>query len=125
MHEISTLQNRPMAHRLAVGGTALTAVIFLVVGAGSLLANHGVFSAGIAAMLVLYAALLAFLAQASHRGSGLATGGMMASAVLHVLVGVSTARGSHQWWIWLFVLLALVTAVCAAKVHLDELKAAD
>ncbi|MEL4545227.1 hypothetical protein AAEX63_05490, partial [Luteococcus sp. H138] len=105
MHEISRTPSRPLAHRIATGGTLLTAVGFLVVGVGSLLANNGIFSAGIAAMLILYAALLGLLARASGQGSGLATGAIVASALLHVLVGVSTARGSNQWWIWLFVAL--------------------
>lgn len=125
MHEISQTTRRPTAHLVATTGTTITAVLFLIVGIGSLLANNGLFSAGIAAMLVLYAALLGLLAKASRRGSGLATGGIVASALLHVLVGVSTARGSHQWWIWLFVALAAATMIAAAKVHLDELKSVN
>ncbi|WP_394275885.1 hypothetical protein [Luteococcus sp.] len=100
----------------------MTAIVFLAVGISSLLVDNGIFSVGIAAMLIVYAASLAGIAWLNHRALGLASGAVVASSLLHVLVGVSTARGSHRWWIWIFVALAVVTMVAGTRQHLAQLR---
>lgn len=118
-----TSPRRSLAQTCATGGTVLAALVFLFVGVGSLGVNNGVFSAGIALMLIGYAALLGLIARAAHTGWGPGNGAVVASSLLHMLVGVSTARGSNQWWLWIFVALAAATLVGALKAHLDEVKA--
>lgn len=111
-----------MARRIACGGTLLAAILFLGVGIGTLVQWNGLFSAGIALMLVLYAALLVLLARGAwrgHRGGG----GLVASSLLHVLVAVSTGRGSHAPWAYGLAAVAVVTLAGALKMHVDELKA--
>ncbi|MGO4955808.1 hypothetical protein ACTQ49_00800 [Luteococcus sp. Sow4_B9] len=111
------------SRKLAIGGTIIAAVLFLVVGIGSLVVNNGIFSAGIAVMLILYACALLGLAWLSVKGlGGIANGLIAAAAVLHTFVAGSTAKGSDAWWLWIFAAVAAVTAIAAGKVHLDELK---
>ncbi|WP_420175353.1 hypothetical protein [Luteococcus sp. OSA5] len=124
MPELDLSSNNATSRRVAIGGTWITAVVFLVVGVGSLLVDHGIFSAGIAVVLILYAAALGGLAWLAQKGLGLAIGLIAAAAVLHVMVAVSTARGSGEWWLWIFAVVAAATALAAGKVHLDELKQA-
>ena len=124
MPHIDPLEAPSPTSDVATLGTLVTAIVFLVVGIGSLLVNNGVFSAGIAAMLIVYALALGAIAWLNDRGLGLATGAVVASSLLHVLVGISTARGSHRWWIWIFVALAVVTLAAAVRQHLAQLRQA-
>lgn len=107
---------------LASGGTALAALVFLAAGIGSLAVRNGVFSAGIGAMLLVYGLIVLGVAWAAWRGQGWANGAMVASSLLHLLVGASTARGSHQPWMWAFAAVALVTLLAAGRLHLAELR---
>ncbi|GAA1398152.1 hypothetical protein GCM10009599_28480 [Luteococcus peritonei] len=108
--------------RLASGGTLATAALFLVTGIGSVAVRNGIFSAGIGAMLLVYAVLVAGIGWACLRRLPLADGAVVAAALLHLLVGVSTARGSGQGWLWLFVLLAGATLAAGVKAHVDDLR---
>lgn len=111
------------ARIVACGGTAAAAIVFLAVGIGSVSVSHGVFSTGIGVMLLVYALVVAVVAWLAWRGAPFGNGLMVASALLHTLVGISVAHGSRRGWLWLFVLLALVTLVAAVKVRLDEVTA--
>ena len=115
--------NSSLPVRLASGGTLLAAGLFLLAGIGSVAVRNGVFSAGIGAMLLVYAALIAAIGWACLRRLPLADGAVVAAALLHLLVGVSTARGSGAWWIWLFVALAAATLAAGVRTHVDELRA--
>lgn len=107
---------------VATGATALFAAVFLIVGIASLLTNNGLFSAGIAAMLLMYGALLTAIAWGCWRGNRWANGAVVASNLLHLLVSISMARGSHQPAIHLFAVLALVGMVAGGRIHLDDLR---
>lgn len=105
--------NRPPALILAVAGTALFAAAFVVVGIGSMLQQHGRFSIGVGAMLVIYGLFVGFAALAGWRAWPLARGGMVSLALLHLMSSVSIARGSGTAWMWLSAALALATVVAA------------
>lgn len=97
--------------------TAVVGVAVLAVAVGSLAQRHGVFSAGVGAMLVLYGLLLVILAGLALRGAGVVTGMLVAAAVLHVMVSVSLAVNGAPWlWAALPVLLATVVAGVWARV---------
>lgn len=110
---------------LASGGTILAAALFLIAAIGSLAVNNGIFSAGIGVMLICYALLVAGIGWACWRRLPFADGAVVACALLHLLVGVSTARGSSQPALWLFVVLSLATLAAGVKAHVDALSGAD
>lgn len=74
--------------------------------------SHGQFSGGIAAVLVVYAVLVAAVAWLAWRGVSAATGMLVAIGVLHLLVVVSLARaGGAPLWLVCAGVLALTTIV--------------
>lgn len=98
---------------MAVAGTALAAVAFMGVGLASMLQQHGVFSLGVGSMLLIYGALVALVALAGLKRWPLARGGLVASSLLHVMVGISTLQGSHAYWLLIPTALAAATLVGA------------
>lgn len=102
---------RPLVQILASGGTIAAGVGFIGVGVGSILVRGALFSWGVGAMLALYGLLLIGAGWACWRGITLASGPVIALALLNAATVASYATGP-QWWIAALILvIPLVTLV--------------
>lgn len=80
--------------------TASVGVAVLGVAIGSILARGVLFSIGVGILLTLYAALVLTIAWFGWRRPGLATGLVVATNALHLLVGINLAQsGGWAWWL--------------------------
>lgn len=102
----------PASLWVAIVGSGIFALAFLIVGIGALVQRHGRFSAGVGAMLLLYGAFVALAAWGAWRGASLSRGGIVTAALIHLFMGQSIARNG-QPLAWLAFALALVTLVAA------------
>ncbi|HNV10408.1 MAG TPA: hypothetical protein PKN27_03635 [Propionibacteriaceae bacterium] len=105
--------SRPPSLILASGGTAATGATFAGVGIASMLVGHGLFSAGVGAMLVIYGVVVGGIGWAAWRRHLWTLGAMVASALLHLAVALSTAWGSASWPVGLAALVPLAVLVGA------------
>lgn len=107
----------PRGRELAVasGGTALAALVFLFAG---ILSAQVSLTIGLA--LVAYALMVLAIAWSGWRGRRWAVGAMVFVALLHAAVSASMAPRQHFYWALLVV--AVVTLVAAARLHLGDLR---
>lgn len=103
---------RPLSLTLASVLCALSGLGFMAVGVGSLMARHGRLSIGVGAILICYGALVLAIGAAGWHRMSIASGGLVASSILHILVLGSSARGDFAWLVWLLVLVPVTIVVC-------------
>ncbi len=108
----ATATPRPAPLTVAAVLTWVFALAFLVLAAGSLLQLHGMFSAGVGVMLAAYGALLAWIGWAAWRCRFYIRGALVGSAVLHLLVAVSSLSAENAGWWLLVAALCLTIIVC-------------
>lgn len=104
---------RPTALILASTGTIVTGAVFVAVGVASVAQGHGLLSAGVGAMLVLYGLGVCAIGWAAWRGHFWSLGALVASSLLHLAVAVSTAAGSRSVGVAAVGLVALVVLVAS------------
>lgn len=103
---------RPVPLGVAAALTGLFALVTIVLGVGSALQFHGRFSAGVGIMLVMYGAMLGWIAYAAWRQRFYIRGALLASALLNLGVAVSSLSSNVPLWS-LITLLSAVIVVCA------------
>jgi hypothetical protein len=103
---------RPVPLSVAAALTGLFALVTIVLGVGSALQFHGRFSAGVGIMLVLYGALLGWIAYAAWRQKYYVRGALLASALLNLAVAVSSLSSNVPLW-GVITLLSAVIVGCA------------
>lgn len=103
---------RPVPLSVAAGLTGLFGLVAIALGVGSALQFHGRFSAGVGIMLVMYGALLAWIAYAAWRQKFYVRGALLASALLNLGVAVSSLSSNVPLW-GLITVLSAVIVVCA------------
>lgn len=106
-----TLRSRPTSVVVAVATTVAVAVFTVGVAALSLAAGHGVFSVGIAAALILWAALATGSAWLLWHRSGWARGPIVAIGAVHAFA--YGQFGFTQGWAWLGSIAAAVSVIAA------------
>jgi hypothetical protein len=89
---------RPVPLTVAAGLTGLFALVTIVLGVGSVLQFHGRFSAGVGIMLLMYGALLGWIAYAAWRQRFYIRGALLASALLNLGVAVSSLSSNVPLW---------------------------
>lgn len=89
---------RPVPLTVAAGLTGLFALVTIVLGVGSVLQFHGRFSAGVGTMLLMYGALLGWIAYAAWRQRFYIRGALLASALLNLGVAVSSLSSNVPLW---------------------------
>ena len=103
---------RPVPLSVAAGLTGLFALVAIALGVGSALQFHGRFSAGVGIMLVMYGALLGWIAYAAWRQRFYIRGALLASALLNLGVAVSSLSSNVPLWSLVTVISAVIV-VCA------------
>lgn len=103
---------RPVPLSVAAGLTGLFALVMIALGVASALQFHGRFSAGVGIMLVMYGALLGWIAYAAWRQKFYVRGALVASALLNLGVAVSSLSSNVPLWSLITVLSAVIV-VCA------------
>lgn len=86
---------------------------FIGVGIGSVLVRGALFSWGVGIMLALYGLLVAAAGWACWRGVSLATGAVIASALLNAATVASYATGP-LWWVAALILAIPLASLVAA-----------
>ena len=104
---------RPLSLILASIGSILTGFVFVAVGVGSLLQGHGMLSAGVGAMLMIYGCAVGAIGWAAWTRHLWSLGAVIASALLHLAVAVSTASGSRSVAVALAGIVPLVVVSAA------------
>lgn len=103
---------RPVPLSVAAGLTGLFSLVTIVLGIGSILQFHGRFSAGVGIMLLMYGALLGWIAYAAWRRKFYVRGALLASALLNLGVAVSSLSSNVPLWSVITVLSAVIVG-CA------------
>jgi hypothetical protein len=103
---------RPVPLTVAAGLTGLFALVTIVLGVGSVLQFHGRFSAGVGIMLLMYGALLGWIAYAAWRQRFYIRGALLASALLNLGVAVSSLSSNVPLWS-VITLVSATIVVCA------------
>ncbi len=104
---------RPVPLLVAAGLTAAAAVFMAVVAVESIVANPGALSAGIAAVLAIWALFLAWASRGMFLGRRWARGPVVAAGLLHV-ASFANFVGSQPLAVFP-ALVALVTVVAALR----------
>ena len=101
----------PAAVLVAAGGTWISSMALVVVAARVIASGRDAFGAGVGAMLLIYAGLVALVGWLAIKGRSSAQGLLVASGLLHLVVLVSMQRSGGPVWFWaLAVLPATVVA---------------
>ena len=101
----------PAAVLVAAGGTWISSMALVVVAARVIASGRDAFGAGVGAMLLIYAGLVALVGWLAIKGRSSAQGLLVASRLLHLVVLVSMQRSGGPVWFWaLAVLPATVVA---------------
>ncbi len=103
---------RPVPLSVAAGLTGLFSLVTIVLGIGSALQFHGRFSAGVGIMLLLYGAMLGWIAYAAWRQKFYIRGALLASALLNLGVAVSSLASNVPLWS-VITLISATIVVCA------------
>lgn len=106
----TTPTSRPVALLVAAGGTAVAAVLTLALAALSLAGGHGVFSAGVAVMLVIWAAAALAAARGLWARRVWSRGPATMIALVHTF-GFGEFALNNQPLAWLAVVVAAATLV--------------
>lgn len=83
---------------IAAGTTGVFAVVLAALAVTSLVSRHGTFSLGVTIMLAVYSLLIGFIAWSAWRCAMYAWGVLIASAVLHLLVALSSFSSNPLLW---------------------------
>ena len=84
----------------AAAGTWISTVVLLIVVIRVIVSGRDIFGAGVGAMLVIYAGLVALVGWLAIKGWSSAQGLLVASGLLHLVVLVSTQRSGGPAWFW-------------------------
>ncbi|WCC80940.1 hypothetical protein O6R08_05715 [Cutibacterium equinum] len=103
----------PTSVVVAVVATWISAVTLAVVAVAVMVSGRNVFGAGVGAMLVIYAVLVALVGWLAIKGRSSAQGLMVASGLLHVIVLVSLQRSGGPAWFWAMVVIPATVVVAS------------
>ncbi|MDO4412049.1 hypothetical protein [Cutibacterium sp.] len=111
----SSALHRGLPASIVVGAVATwgSTVALLSVAIAVMVSGHSIFSAGVAAMLVIYAILVALVGWLAIKGRSSAQGLMVASGLLHVIVLVSLQRSGGPAWFWVLAVIPAAAVVAA------------
>lgn len=100
--------SRPVPLTIAAALTGLFALVVIGLAIGSAIQQHGRFSIGVGVMLLLYGALLAWIAIATWRLRFYIRGALVASALLNLAVSLSSLSSNIALWSVVGVLSAVI-----------------
>ena len=90
----------PTTVLVATAGTWISSVALLVVAIRVIVSGRNMFGAGVGAMLIIYAGLVALVGWLAVKGRPSAQGLLVASGLLHLVVLVSMQRSDGPAWFW-------------------------
>ena len=99
---------RPVPLTIAAALTGLFALVVIGLGIGSSVQAHGQFSIGVGIMLLLYGALLGWIAVTTWRQRFYIRGALVGSALLNLAVAVSSWGSNVALWSTVGVLSAVI-----------------
>ena len=99
---------RPVPLTVAAVLTGVFAVVVIGLGIGSSVQSHGRFSIGVGIMLLLYGALLGWIAFTTWRQRFYIRGALVGSALLNLAVAVSSLSSNVALWSVVAVLSAVI-----------------
>ena len=99
---------RPVPLSLAAVLTGVFALVVVALGIGSSVQSHGQFSIGVGIMLLLYGALLGWIAFTTWRQRFYIRGALVGSALLDLAVAVSSLSSNVALWSVVAVLSAVI-----------------
>jgi hypothetical protein len=99
---------RPVPLTVAAALTGLFALVAIGLGIGSSVQSHGQFSIGVGVMLLLYGALLGWIAVTTWRQRFYIRGALVGSALLNLAVAVSSLSSNIPLWSTVGVLSAVI-----------------
>jgi hypothetical protein len=99
---------RPVPLTIAAALTGLFALVVIGLGIGSSVQAHGQFSIGVGIMLLLYGALLGWIAVTTWRQRFYIRGALVGSALLNLAVAVSSWASNVALWSTVGVLSAVI-----------------
>ena len=99
---------RPVPLTIAAALTGLFALVAIGLGIGSSVQAHGQFSIGVGIMLLLYGALLGWIAVTTWRQRFYIRGALVGSALLNLAVAVSSWGSNVALWSTVGVLSAVI-----------------
>ncbi len=102
---------RPVPLTVAAVLTGVFALVVTGLAIGSAVQSHGRFSIGVGVMLLLYGALLGWIAWTTWRQRFYIRGALVGSALLNLAVAVSSLSSNVALWSVVAVLSAVI-AVC-------------
>ncbi len=103
--------SRPIPLTVAAILTGVFALVVVGLAVGSAVQAHGRFSIGVGVMLLLYGALLGWIAATTWRQRFYIRGALVGSALLNLAVAVSSLPSNVPLWSVVAVLSAVI-AVC-------------
>ncbi|MSS45401.1 hypothetical protein FYJ43_04970 [Cutibacterium sp. WCA-380-WT-3A] len=103
----------PVAVMVAVGGTWMSSAALLCVAIRVIASGRDTFSAGVGAMLIIYAGLVGLVGWLAVKGQSVAQGLLVASGLLHLVVLVSMQRSGGPVWFWGLAILPAVVTVAS------------
>ena len=103
----------PVSVLVAVVATWICAIALLVVAIAVMVSGRDVFSAGVGAMLIIYAALVVLVGWMAVKGRPPAQGLMVASGLLHVVVLVSLQRSGGPVWFWILAVIPAAAVIAS------------
>ena len=106
----------PVSVLVAVVATWICAIALLVVAIAVMVSGRDVFSAGVGAMLIIYAALVVLVGWMAVKGRPPAQGLMVASGLLHVVVLVSLQRSGGPVWFWILAVIPAAPTLAAGVI---------
>lgn len=118
-HDVRSSVSRgrvPAAVLVAVAGTWISTVVLLIVAIRVMVSGRDIFGAGVGAMLIIYASLVALVGWLAIKGRSSAQGLLVASGMLHLVVLVSTQRSGGPAWFWGLAIIP-ATVIVASWCH--------
>ncbi|MCP2378139.1 hypothetical protein [Cutibacterium modestum] len=103
----------PAAVLVAAGGTWISSMALVVVAARVIASGRDAFGAGVGAMLLIYAGLVALVGWLAIKGRSSAQGLLVASGLLHLVVLVSMQRSGGPVWFWALAVLPATVVVAS------------
>jgi len=100
--------SRPVPLTIAAGLTGVFTLVAIGLAIGSAIQPHGRFSIGVGVMLLLYGALLGWIATATWRLRFYIRGALVASALLNLAVSLSSLSSNIALWSVVGVLSAII-----------------
>jgi hypothetical protein len=100
--------SRPVPLTVAAVLTGVFALVVIGLGIGSSVQSHGQFSIGVGVMLLLYGALLGWIAFTTWRQRFYIRGALVGSALLNLAVALSSLSSNVALWSVVAVLSAVI-----------------